>query len=211
MPTARRSAIHPTVIVVSARQRAAKTTFTESPLGRVLRSASCHLPLSRATTPRLLALTLLHVNFSTCPRQYCHYFLKMSLAVLEKIYRLPGPEQVRHLNAGVYAGVFGDLAACVDVTVNTLATALGLSPRTLRNRAKKPARLTADETERGFRVYRVWRRASDVLGDKEAAASWINSPQKALGDQTPLSLLVRDVGTEEVLNVLTAIRYGVYL
>ena len=138
-------------------------------------------------------------------------FSAMSLAVLEKIYRLPGPEQVRRLNAGVNAGVFGDLAASVDVTANTLATALGLSPRTLRNRTKKPARLTADETERGFRVYRVWRRASDVLGDKEAAASWINSPQKALGDQTPLSLLVRDVGTEEVLNVLTAIRYGVYL
>ena len=135
----------------------------------------------------------------------------MSLAVLERIYRLPGPDQVRHLNAGVNAGVFGDLAASIDVTANTLATALGLSPRTLRNRTKKPARLTADETERGFRVYRVLRRASDVLGNKEAAASWINTPQKALGEQTPLSLLVRDVGTEEVLNVLTAIRYGVYL
>ena len=44
MPIARLSAIHPTVIVVSARKRAAKATFTESPLGRVLRSASCHRP-----------------------------------------------------------------------------------------------------------------------------------------------------------------------
>jgi hypothetical protein len=34
----------PTVIVVSARKRAAKATFTESPLGRVLRSDSCHRP-----------------------------------------------------------------------------------------------------------------------------------------------------------------------
>ena len=34
----------PTVIVVSARKRAAKANFTESPLGRVLRSASCHCP-----------------------------------------------------------------------------------------------------------------------------------------------------------------------
>jgi hypothetical protein len=31
VPIARRSAIHPTVIVVSDRKRAAKTTFTESP------------------------------------------------------------------------------------------------------------------------------------------------------------------------------------
>ncbi len=34
----------PTVIVVSARKRAAKATFTGSALGRVLRSASCHRP-----------------------------------------------------------------------------------------------------------------------------------------------------------------------
>ena len=33
VPIARRSAIRPTVIVVSARKRAAKSTFTESPLG----------------------------------------------------------------------------------------------------------------------------------------------------------------------------------
>jgi hypothetical protein len=32
VPIVRRSAIHPTVIVVSARKRAAKATFTESPL-----------------------------------------------------------------------------------------------------------------------------------------------------------------------------------
>ena len=35
MPIARRPAIHPTVIVVSARPRAAKATFTGSPLVRV--------------------------------------------------------------------------------------------------------------------------------------------------------------------------------
>ena len=32
MPIVKRSAIHPTVIVVSARKRAANGTFTESPL-----------------------------------------------------------------------------------------------------------------------------------------------------------------------------------
>ena len=42
MPIARRSATHPTVVVVSARKRSAKATFTEFPLSRVLRSAFCH-------------------------------------------------------------------------------------------------------------------------------------------------------------------------
>ena len=141
----------------------------------------------------------------------------MSLAALERIYRLPGAKQVEHLNAGVAAGVFVDLAAAVDVSSTHLAQALGLSPRTLRTRVnalsgkKKPARLSADETERGFRVYRVLQRAALTFGNKDAARSWMTTPQKALGEKTPLSMLARDVGTEEVLNVLTAIRYGVYL
>jgi len=151
----------------------------------------------------------------------------MSLAVLDRIYRLPGPQQVTRLNAGVKADVFAKLAAAVDVTAGNLATALGLSPRTIRSRVqeadvmmrkhrlrsklKPPALLTPDETERGFRVYRVLRRATEVLGNAEAARSWMNTPQKALGEKTPLSMLARDVGTEGVLNVLTAIEYGVYL
>ncbi|MDO8595689.1 MAG: DUF2384 domain-containing protein, partial [Sulfuricaulis sp.] len=154
-------------------------------------------------------------------------FSVMSLAVLDRIYRLPGPQQVTRLNAGVKADVFAKLASAVDVTASNLATALGLSPRTLRSRMQaadvivlksklrskvKPlALLTPDETERGFRVYRVLRRATEVLGSAEAARSWMNTPQKALGEKTPLSLLARDVGTEEVLNVLTAVEYGVYL
>lgn len=156
----------------------------------------------------------------------------MSLAVLDRIYRLPGPQQVTRLNAGVRADVFGKLASAVDVTASSLATALGLSPRTIRSRVRDPevvigrndksrsklrpkvrpvALLTPDETERGFRVYRVLRRATEVLGSVEAARSWITTTQKALGEKTPLAMLARDVGTEEVLNILTAVEYGVYL
>ena len=42
VPIAKRSAIHLTVIVDSAHKRAANATFNGSPLGRVLRSASCY-------------------------------------------------------------------------------------------------------------------------------------------------------------------------
>ena len=136
----------------------------------------------------------------------------MSLAVLDRIYRLPGPQQVAQLNAGVKAAVFSTLAATVDLPMSGLAAALGLSPRTLRYRiARANSRLNADETERSFRVYRVLRRATDVLGNADAAKSWMTTPQKALGEKSPLALLVRDVGTEEVLNVLSAIEHGVYL
>jgi putative toxin-antitoxin system antitoxin component (TIGR02293 family) len=136
----------------------------------------------------------------------------MDLAVFEHIYLAAGPEKVSRLNAGVKAPAFAALAEAISVSTAILAEALGLSERTMRHRTSKPAALlTADETERSFRVYRVLRRATEVLGDAEAAKSWMTTPQKALGKKTPLSLLARDVGTEEVLNVLTALEHGVVL
>jgi len=59
VPIARRPAIHPTVIIVSARKRAAKATFTESPLGRVLRSASCHRPRFNSSAMMSSAIALM--------------------------------------------------------------------------------------------------------------------------------------------------------
>ena len=75
MPIARRSAIHPTVIVVSARKRAAKNTVTESPLVRVLRSASCNRPrfnssamMSSASAVMLRPHPLAHLHQQLLPK-----------------------------------------------------------------------------------------------------------------------------------------------
>lgn len=131
----------------------------------------------------------------------------MSIAALDSLARVSGPALVDRLNVGVKASVFASLAAAIDVPAASLAKALGLSARTLRNRE----RLTADETERAYRAYRVLVRASEVLGSEEGAREWMRTPQPALGGRTPLSMLVRDVGAQEVLNTLGAIEDGGYL
>lgn len=131
----------------------------------------------------------------------------MSLAALASLTRVSGPILVDRLNAGVNAGVFASLAETLGLTAAALAESLGLSARTLRNRA----RLTADETERAFRAYRVFTRAQAVLGSEEGARQWLRTPQRALGERTPLSLLVRDVGAHEVVNLLGAIEDGGYV
>jgi putative toxin-antitoxin system antitoxin component (TIGR02293 family) len=131
----------------------------------------------------------------------------MRIAALDSLALVDGPALVDRLNAGVKASVFASLAAAIDVPASALASALGLSARTLRNRE----RLTADETERAYRAYRVLVRARQVLGHEEDARAWLRTPQRALGGRTPLSLLVRDVGADEVLNVLGAIEDGGYL
>jgi putative toxin-antitoxin system antitoxin component (TIGR02293 family) len=49
------------------------------------------------------------------------------------------------------------------------------------------------------------------LGSDESARKWIVSPIKSLGNRRPVDFLETDVGTQEVLNVLNAIEWGVYL
>jgi putative toxin-antitoxin system antitoxin component (TIGR02293 family) len=146
----------------------------------------------------------------------------MSLDTLERIYRAPGPVQVERLNKGVDASVFRTLAHSMDISVKVLAESLGLSERTIRHRISRgpaekkgahvPVRhLTGDETERSYRAYTVFRRAKEVLGNAINARVWMRTEQRALGDKTPLSMLVRDVGAGTVMNLLGAIEDGGYL
>ncbi len=132
----------------------------------------------------------------------------MTTAVLDRLYRVPGTELVGRLNAGLPAAIFPALAGRLNVTTRALAEALGLSERTLRTRK---GRLTADEAERSFRAFRVFKRATEVLGGETEARAWISAPQRALGEKRPLDLLVRDVGAEDVMNLLAAIDDGGYL
>jgi putative toxin-antitoxin system antitoxin component (TIGR02293 family) len=112
------------------------------------------------------------------------------------------------MNAGFPASVFPALAERLALSTKALALALGISERTLRSRTRN---LTGDEAERSFRAYRVFKRAVEVLDDEEQAQAWLVTPQRALGERKPLDLLVRDVGADEVLNVLSAIDDGGYL
>jgi putative toxin-antitoxin system antitoxin component (TIGR02293 family) len=132
----------------------------------------------------------------------------MKTAVLDSLYRASGPAAVDKLNKGLPASVFPELAGSLSVSTRVLARALGLSERTLRNRTRK---LTGDEAERVFRVYRVLRRAEEVFADPEQARLWMTCPQPTLGQRRPLDLLCRDIGTGEVLGVLAAIEDGGYL
>lgn len=130
-----------------------------------------------------------------------------NVAALDSLIRITGPALVDRLNAGVKASAFSGLASAIDVSVETLASFLGLSARTIRTRKV----LSADETERAFRAYRVLVRAREVLESEQGAREWLRTPQRALGDRVPLALIERDVGAQEVLNVLAAIEDGGYL
>ena len=77
-------------------------------------------------------------------------------------------------------------------------------------RRKVSGRLLPEESERVYRLAKVVALAESVLGAREKARHWLNTPNRALGNVTPLSLLETEAGADEVTNVLGRIEFGVY-
>lgn len=80
-------------------------------------------------------------------------------------------------------------------------------------RQKKPSllrkRMPTQPTQRRAIVESVVDRATEVLGSKDAALRWLNSPVRSLNHATPLSLLDTPQGKEAVLTVLGRLEHGV--
>jgi putative toxin-antitoxin system antitoxin component (TIGR02293 family) len=101
-------------------------------------------------------------------------------------------------------------AEALGLSEEQVLTALRIPKRTAARRKAGNGRLSPTESERVLRLSRAIARATDVLGDRENAASWLLGINRALGGVTPLSLLDTDVGLQQVLDILGRIEYGVY-
>jgi hypothetical protein len=59
-------------------------------------------------------------------------------------------------------------------------------------------------------LVRIIAGAVEVLGNSEKALRWLKAPVRALGDQTPVSLLSSPEGIERVEDALGSIEHGVW-
>ena len=95
------------------------------------------------------------------------------------------------------------------ITQNNLARALGIPEHTLVRR-KREGTLSPEESAKLVRFARVVERAETVFEDADAALSWLQSTNAALGGVTPLSLLDTEIGADSVLDTLGRIEHGVF-
>jgi hypothetical protein len=72
------------------------------------------------------------------------------------------------------------------------------------------ARLTPEQSDVVIRTAQTLVKAIDVLGDREKAAHWLTTANRALGGEIPISLLDTSAGAHEVETVLERIEFGVY-
>ncbi len=110
---------------------------------------------------------------------------------------------------GLPWAAFEALVTALAVSQAELAATLHIRSRTL-SRRKDSGRLEAMESDRLFRLARVFAHAVEVFAGSERARDWLESENRALGGQRPLALLDTDAGAREVDDVLGRIEHGIF-
>ncbi|MBI1389703.1 MAG: DUF2384 domain-containing protein [bacterium] len=113
------------------------------------------------------------------------------------------------LKKGFPFSAFEELRDAMDISNQTLAETVNIPIRTL-NRRKKEGRMQPDESDRIYRVARLFSLASRLMGGPENGADWMKTPARALGGKTPLEFSDTEVGGREVEDLLGRIEHGVF-
>jgi putative toxin-antitoxin system antitoxin component (TIGR02293 family) len=102
-----------------------------------------------------------------------------------------------------------NLSQFLELPVAKIAELLPVSERTI-------ARHKPDETfgravsEHILQIAETIACGMNVFENRENLIAWLNLPNHALGDKSPMSLLISRFGMEMVLNELVRIEHGVY-
>jgi putative toxin-antitoxin system antitoxin component (TIGR02293 family) len=91
------------------------------------------------------------------------------------------------------------------------ADTLGISRRTLGRKKKAHSKLSPVESDRLYRLVKIFVLAVTVLEGRDQAVEWLHSRQIALGGRVPLDMMKTAVGAQEVEDLLVRIEYGTVL
>jgi putative toxin-antitoxin system antitoxin component (TIGR02293 family) len=122
---------------------------------------------------------------------------------------LPAEKMIESVKRGVGYDEFEELRVRLGVSASRLAAVIGVSERTL-SRRKQEGRLQPDESDRLYRIVRLYRRAVEVLGERSGAL-WLTTPKRFLGGKTPLEFADTEIGAYEIDQTLGRIEHGVFV
>jgi len=118
---------------------------------------------------------------------------------------------IRQLQGGLSFSALRAFAGATGLPMSRIAATLEIPERTLARR-RAAGRLAPDESQRLFRLSRIFEKAVDLFeGDKAAALAWLTTGRKALARQTPLDYSRTEVGAREVEDLIGRLEHGVFL
>ncbi|MCL2938985.1 MAG: DUF2384 domain-containing protein [Trichodesmium sp. MAG_R02] len=102
------------------------------------------------------------------------------------------------------------VAEYCGISESQMAGLLATSERTISRRKKDQKSLDLSESDRLYRIAKIFAHTLDVFENVETARDWLKKSNRALAGKTPLELLDTDAGTQQVDQLLNKIEYGVY-
>jgi uncharacterized protein (DUF2384 family) len=109
-----------------------------------------------------------------------------------------------------------EMAAAIGVSMRTWQRKKDMIKTARKEAAKKRSeknggkqKLSSVESDRLFRMARIFEFAVDVLGGEEQAKEWLHEPQYGLGGRVPIEMMETDYGSRQVEELLGRIEYGV--
>ena len=118
-------------------------------------------------------------------------------------------EVIDRIKAGLPATSFEKLRNEFGVTAAELAQTLNINMRTL-SRRKQSGKLDVDESERVYRLARLFQIALNLFEDAELTRRWFASPKEVFSGQTPLNYADTEPGAQEVEKLLRRLEHGVF-
>lgn len=117
-------------------------------------------------------------------------------------------DMIPRVEKGFSIAAMNRFAQRLELTQEELARVIGTSTRTLVRR-KQLGRLESVESDRLYRLVRLFERAVEILNGEDEARRWFRQPAWALGGATPISYVRTEPGAREVEALLERIEYGV--
>ena len=130
------------------------------------------------------------------------------LSSIEDVERSSTSDLLDRIEEGFPAALVSEMCEAMGLSQKEMADFLGVSPRTLERRLVKGT-LTPSESDRVYRLIRLFKQAEKTLGSPEDAQSWLKSPQMRLSGRIPLEIARYEAGSREVEDLLGRIRHGI--
>ena len=117
---------------------------------------------------------------------------------------------VARLKKGLPYGAVEEFRRTSQLPLESIRCVMRVSARTLA-RQKVANRLTPEASERLFRLSRIFDKTVGLFdGDAAAARAWLQSPNRALDQQSPLRLVESEIGAGEVEDLIGRLEHGVF-
>jgi len=116
---------------------------------------------------------------------------------------------IARIKEGLPTASFEKLREEFGVTAAELAKTLNINMRTL-SRRKQSGRLDVDESERVYRLARLFQIALNLFGDADMVRRWFSSPKEIFGGLAPLAYANTEPGAQEVEKQLRRLEHGVF-